>query len=332
MSEVRDGMPYVSRLKYTIRATGRLDPVRELEDGRTMYQRAVDLPGLMITVTPYLPGGLQAKDSNYEFKSKAFWEAQLATLNAKPELNAQDLRAVQLVQNLLATNKLWFEDVLVASGLGDLEAMWAQAFSDSLDGFPTWKEPATRAGGLPIYIPQLQWDATIPWVGNRQVEVKMGLFRKADFSDEPVQTSLLFEDGASKRARQQQIDSLANAIVQRNLDITGVDRIITLLAATQTPEVAAELATFNPQLVNNPDLASVRKSMVSDRDNVVRSKTEMESKSFGSLIELLSHEAVMNSVQALIMGAFTVLKQQDPDWTDVDLQAVAANFALPDLT
>lgn len=332
MSEVRDGMPYVSRLKYTIRNTSKLDFVRELEDGRSVYQRGVDLPGLLITVTPYLASGLQAADSSYEFKSKAFWEAQLAGLQAIEAPTTQDTRAIQLVENLLATNKLWLEDVLMAAGIADLESAWGQAFSDSLDGFPQWAEPAQRLGGLPIRISQLQWDVKIPWEGLRQVEVKMGIFRKADFSDEPKQTSLVFEDGESKRARQRQVDDMTAAISRTNADIVGIERVIELLAASPTPESQAELATFNQQIVNNPDLPAYLASVKSDRDNRIRVRDELANKTFGDLATLIAHPSAGSTTMGLVMGAFSVLKVEDEDWTDVDLAVLQAAFALPDLT
>ena len=335
VSENREAIPMVTRLKYTVLPASRFDPTRDLGNGQYEGVMTQDTPGMVFGITPFICGKVD-KERTYEFKDKAFWEGQLAALtlqqSKQPTPNPSIAMAIDKVALMLATNKLWLADLFSEAGISDLSGSWASAFSTSLDEFPTYVEPSQQIGGLPYVLKQIRWDARLPYLQPKQIEVTIGMYPKFRMNETPVEDKLVFEDGATLRNRQARELELNKRIVDMGKLVVDLERIVSLLALPQTEETLRDLEAYNPQYVKHPDLVGMIASQRDAIENANREAASLLSLRFGVLSKLMGHANVTGTIKQLCMAGFKLLTLHDPEWAGLSLATMDALFQLPDVS
>lgn len=334
MSEIRQALPYVSRIKYTVRTSTRLDPIRDLEDGRTLMAVNADLPGLVIVVVPFLTPTLPMDPEIYEFKRKSFYQDELAALKAIESPSEEQLKAIQIVENLLETHKLWEEDLLEKAGIENLSQEWAPAFSEALDEFPEWKEPETQIGGLPVSIYQNRWDAQLPWVGEKKIEVTIGAYKNNDLRLKPTEQVLIFEDGATKRRREAELASIQKDLEATTKVIALLPEIDALRKSTTTENKTLLEARYSeyPVLRGQKDLDEFKALLENQKTMQTQNLERLQSATYGSLPKILSNSKVLASSQKIVFAGLASLKESNPFYANLDMALVASRYSLPDVS
>ncbi len=304
MAELRSSLPYVSHLRVTKRPTQNwVSSGYQNREGQDLYQQVMDLPGIECEITPYM-GTVKGPATQFKFPSKAFFEAELAKLQAKPTKTEQETAAIANIQATIArTDVVWVETVLMAGGLPTLDALWATVFSDALDEFPTWREVEDAVGGIPIGIKEMQWDARIPYESAKAIQLKIGMYRMKrvgtqwviDESVMPVIHTLNFEDEQTKAQRL----SYNNQIQERVAQLTA--QIAAMANGPAKVQAQAELDRFTQELAQ-------------------RNAVEQ-----GVLLDLVSNPSVQASLPALIMAIIGTLRTLH--WPDLDMAVVQERLA-----
>lgn len=330
--ESRPSLPYVSRLKIVKYPS--LSWVRAGQDqqGRDLMRQQGNQPSLQVEITTYI-GDERAFVSEYVFASKAFLQSVLAELKAVEKPSTEIESTILAVTARLADEKLWLEDVLAAAEIPDLEGLWSDAFSESLDQFPKWAESTQPIGGIPVYVRQLEWDARLPIEASKDITVTMGLYPTAACdSQEPVRKTLRFEDGLQLRNRAAQVAHLRDLIADREIVIKTIDEIVQWKAAPLSTERSAKLATYNQSIVEQADLASYKLNRQNELTGYAEQIARLEDVDYGTISSLLASPSVGTSVKSLIVAIIGTLKKQIPEWSELDMDLVAQRFFVPDVS
>ncbi|AMV31723.1 hypothetical protein VN12_06350 [Pirellula sp. SH-Sr6A] len=298
MSEVRSALPYISHLRVTKRPTIKWEPIGyDAQNGEDLYRQGVDLPGIECEVTPYM-GSVKGPAATYRFPLKAFFEANLAKLQAKPQKNDQDNAAIANLQATIANPEtIWAESILLAGGLPTLTALWQDVFSDALDEFTEWSEPEVAAGGIPLYVREMQWDARIPYESAKSITLKVGLFDTEQEEGAPALYTLSFEDAATRAQREAYNAQLVQRITQLTAAIAGL------------PEGPSETRTQMEQ-----ELAGYQAE-----------KAQRDAVENGLMSDLLSNASVQQSLPTLLVAILGALKAVY--WPDLDMSLVQTRLA-----
>lgn len=290
MPEIRNATPYISHLRVTKRPTQKWHPTGYQDSqGQDLYRQVPDLPGIECEITPYM-GSVKGPSQQFRFPLKSFFETGLAELQAIEKPNEQVKKAIaNLESDLARTDVTWAETVLMAGGLPTLAALWEDVFSDALDYFSEWEETGEK-DGIPIEIKEMQWDARIPWEGNRTIDLRVGMFAG---KTEPTIHTLSFEDAASRKGRENRMTQI----------VADIDRI----------EAELETAEGERMTQLNQELESRN-----------REKAQQESIERGLISDLVALPSVQSSLPTLLMSVLGVLKQTT--WPELDLESAQAKL------
>lgn len=284
--ESRQALPYVSHLRITKRPTRSWQPTGYTnQQGQDLYQQVTELPGIEIEVTPYL-GEIKGPAQPFRFPSKKFFEDAKAELESKDVKTDQDTQAIANINATLArTDVLWCESVLEAAEVESLDGLWADVFSDLLDTFPSWNEADNSVGGIPIEIKEMQWDARVPAVGNKSIDLKVGVFCG---DKEPEVYTLSFEDSATRSQRVAFDEQLQSRI----------DQLPTEIAAAQGQQKAS--------LQQELEYKQAEKER--------RQKVEV-----GLIADVVSKPSVQAALPNILVASIAVLKQTVWPTVNIDL-------------
>lgn len=307
-----------------------MDVVGQTQDGKLRYQEGIDYPGVVAEITPYV-GELPMPTVVFEFRQKQFMQDWLDNLNALTSKTQEDERGITAIQEMLnKPNAVWLEDVLAVAEIEDLEATFEAAYDDALNEFPELAATEGTFSGIPYDLRPLQWDAKLPWNGEKAITLKSGFFESGS-SDESrhVIIESKFEAGETKRTRLSNLASKALRIADEQKTLDGLNRIKQLKAGPQTPEVLEELAGYNPELVAKESLDDEINLQTQQIASLQREKSDLERVSYGTLADLLANASVADVVKKLSAGIFATLKQKVPAWANLDLAFVASKYSLP---
>lgn len=286
MSETRSAIPYISHLRLTKRPTRRWQPTGYTNrDGQDLYQQVTDLPGIEVEITPYM-GTVKGPPQQFRFPLKAFFAEALKAHEAIENPSTEQLKVIENLQATIArTDVTWAESILLAGELPTLAALWADVFSDALDEFPSWAE-SNSAGGIPVELKEMQWDARFPAEGAKSIDLNVGVFNG---DADPTVYSLSFEDSASREQRLA-YDAQIEAEIDR------------LTAAVETAN-GTEKTELETQL-------TARENERDQRATIER----------GLMSDLLSKSSVQQSLPTLLLSILGALKQTK--WPDLDMTLV----------
>lgn len=296
--EVRSASPYISHLRVTKRPTIKWEPTGyQNQNGEDLYRQGVDLPGIECEVTPYM-GTVKGPASTYRFPLKAFFESNLAKLQALPTKDEQANAAIANLQATIANpSTIWAESILLAGGLPTLTALWQDVFSDSLDEFTEWSEPEEPSGGIPLFIREMQWDARIPYDSAKSITLKVGLFNNDQDLGDPALYTLNFEDAATRAQREAYNIQLQQRIAQLTNEIAAL------------PEGPSPTRTQKEQ-----ELAAYQNE-----------KTQRDAVENGLMSDLLANASVQQSLPTLLLAIIGALKSVY--WPDLDMSTVQTKLA-----
>lgn len=291
MSETRSAIPYISHLRLTKRPTRRWQPTGYTNrDGQDLYQQVTDLPGIEVEITPYM-GTVKGPAQQFRFPLKAFFEEALQAHEAIENPSTEQLKVIENLQATIArADVTWAESILLAGELPTLAALWADVFSDALDEFPSWAE-SNSAGGIPVELKEMQWDARFPAEGAKSIDLNVGVFNG---DADPTVYSLSFEDSASREQRLA-YDAQIEAEIDR------------LTAAVETAN-GTEKTELETQL-------TARENERDQRATIER----------GLMSDLLSKSSVQQSFPTLLVSILGALKQTK--WPDLDMALVQQRLA-----
>jgi hypothetical protein len=291
MSETRSAIPYISHLRLTKRPTRRWQPTGYTNrDGQDLHQQVTDLPGIEVEITPYM-GTVKGPAQQFRFPLKAFFEDALA---AHQEIEKPTAEQLKVIENLQATinraDITWAESILLAGELPTLDSLWADVFSYALDEFPSWAE-SSSAGGIPVELKEMQWDARFPADGPKSIDLNVGVFN-GDM--DPTVYSLSFEDQGTREQRlaydaqiQSEIDRLTDAVA----NASGTEKV----------ELESQLAA--------------RKNEQEQRAKIER----------GLMSSLFAKPSVSESLPVLLMSILGALKKTK--WPNLDMALVQQRMA-----
>lgn len=321
--ETRNALPYVSQFTITKIPTQKWVPTGRTDgQGNELYLSDYDRPGIVVEITTYM-GSVKGPARPYVFPLKAFYEDIIADLQKdvterdtlaalEQRTTEQNTRLQQLnqlitsqkvvekiaeVQRLIDdTNTIWAENVLLAAGIPNFDDFWDNVVSDGLDLLPSWSEANNPSGGIPIYMKEMQIKATIPYEGNKIVNMKMGAFLDPEEVMNPVVYDLVFEDTASKNAREARLAEYIELRTQRQETLAS------------TPEEETEQ----------------RKQLQTEIENYTRQIDELEALEIGLLSDLLATPAILESLPVFLMAMIGVLKAKY--WPTLDMAEVQAKL------
>lgn len=202
------------------------------------------------------------------------------------------------------------ESVLAAAGI-DVAAAWAGALDSMANIFPILKDPVVgdELSGTPVYMRLDAWKANLPWVGSKTIAAILGVYEDTNYSSPTAYVQLVFADGASLRQRESQKQEMQKQIVYAQSVLDGtLENWANISAEEQTRMLEQAPRTI---------------SAYTDQLAVI------DSQLVAPLSQLLGDVNVQQSIGALLVGTFTVLKNTSPEWVDVDVNQVMSKFALP---
>jgi hypothetical protein len=340
--EVRQALPYVSHLKIVKRANLQAVTVKD-QQGNDVPALMQNQPSIQVEITLYIvsvdtsttpPTVLTEKafTTPYTFNSKLFLQGILDDINRVSNPSPQLIENKKIVEDRLANENLWLEDVLEKANIPTLEGLWSDAFSESLDQFPVWKESnSDLIAGIKTYSRQIEWDARLSYEEAKSVTVTLGLYSTAKCEEmQPERKTLTFEDGATKRQREATIAQLDTVISDRTAAIAAIDAIKVAKALPAGQAKTNALAQYNQQLVNHPDLDALRAQTTQELAGYQTQKTQLASVTYGSIAQLVSLPSIASSMKPLVVdGIIATLKGVIPEWADLDMAVVGQRFALP---
>lgn len=334
MSEIREGLPYIKKMKFTSRTLTTIER-RQLANGQEVGVPNPEYPGLIVEVVHYLAPDTPSPAEILRFPSKAFYEEQLAIMQAIENKSPEDLGVIEQVQLILNnTSTVWLEEVVAAAGVASIEDAFAQAYSDSLDYFDSLKEPVAAIGGRKTYLGMIQWEASIPFEEGQKksLSIRVGIYLDEAQKTTPVVKELFFEDGLTKRERELNIANLNTGIANFQAEKTALLRIKTLKETEpKTPEILAELEQANPTFlaVQNID------ERVTQLDNEIRfreiERDRLSALKLGDLATFIQKPSMQTSIPGIGLAVFGLMKVKNPDWADLNMALVQERFAYPSM-
>jgi hypothetical protein len=186
----------------------------------------------------------------------------------------------------------------MATALASIKETWGEAFDALLEEFSITKDqaPEMAAVGLPYTLRLDRWDVNFTPGSANDVKAIVGVYDDEECAKVVAYKVLTFLDGNSQRAR---VNTRAQIVAR-------IDQVTLAPASDQR---TAELAQLNAQLA----------------------RFDKEELQIGSLPELLANPVVIQSVGQLCATLFTTLKATDSKWAGLDVEAVMALFALPEI-
>ncbi len=330
--EVRQALPYVSHLKIVKHPSLSWVPAGQNEQGQQLAKRQGNQPSIQCEISYYV-GDEKTFAEPFVFASRNFLQKIVDDLTAIEKPDENIMSQIAAINARLASEKLWLEDVLAKAQITDLESLWSEAFSESLDDFPQWEEPVAPVGGIPNYFRQLEWDARLALDSSKAVTVAMGVYpTPACDLVEPVRKVLQFEEGASKRQRQAQIAQNETLIADRAAGLEAIAEIKTWKAKPLSAERTAKLATFNQMIVNQPDLDAYAKQILEEQRGYADQLARLNAISYGSIATLIANPSVAASIKSMILALFSILKENVEQWKNLDMELVESRFFIPDVS
>lgn len=327
--EVRPSLPYVSHLKIVKYPSLSWESAGKNEQGQDLARQVANQPSIQVEITNYI-GNEKAFATPFTFYSRDFLQTKIDEFKAIEKPPQQVTAAIAMIEKRLVDEKLWLEDVLESAGIPELEGLWSDAFSSSLDTFPAWAESTTPIGGIPVYMRQLEWDARLDLESNKAVTVTMGLYPTAACDSEmPVRKYLQFEDGVTRRQRESTISQLETLIADRTAALVMIDQIKVALALPLGATRTATLAGFNQDIVNKPDLNAYRAQVEQEKAGYSQQLASLQAVTYGTILSLLSTPSVAGSIKNLIIAIIATLKANVAEWANLDMAIVEQRFFLP---
>jgi len=204
-------------------------------------------------------------------------------------------------------------DVLTAAGV-DVAAAWAEALDSMSNIFPILKDP--EAGdekyGKKVYLRLDAWRANLQWVGPKLVAAIVGVYDSAQYTKPIAYVQLAFADGDSLRQRETQKNEMLRQIAYAETILDGTVEGWADKTQEQKDQLTAQA---------NQTIAAYNKQIAL-----------MDAQLVAPLADLLAMPTIQQSIGALLVGAFSTLKENHADWADVDVASVMSRFALPSVS
>lgn len=335
MAEIREALPYIKKMKFTSKTLTTVTP-QQLTNGDMVGVQNVDYPGLVVEVVHYIAPDTPSPAEVLVFPRKAFYQEQLAILEAIENKDNTTQDTIDKLQTILNNPKtIWLETIEAAAGVPSIESAFASAYSEALDYFESLKEPEAPIGGRKTYLGLMQWEASIPFEkeAKKSLSIRVGIYLEQEMKGKPAVKELFFEDGANKRERELNIANYTTGIANLTTAKTSLERIKVLRATEpKTPEVLAELEAFTEQLKSVVDIDS---ELVRINNDITFKQIEIDrlnALQLGNLASFMQKPAMATTVPTIGLTVFSVLKQASPDWANLNLQLVQQKFAYPDMT
>ena len=280
--EIRQTLPYISRLNVTKRPTQKWVPSGYTnQEGQELSRQITELPGIECEITAYM-GTVKGPAKPFRFPSKAFLELAVAEHQALPSSEETQRTIAELQSTLARTDITWAETVLASKGLPALEVLWENVFSDALDEFPAFAQPAQSINGVPVALKEMQWMADIPADGPKSIQLRTGIYltklvdgvRVVDYSVLPSVSTLLFEDSATRTQRLAYTSQIQDRITQLTTQLAGLPEG----PSSMKTQIQAQL----PQLIAE--------------------KAQRDAVTVGSLTELVANQSVQASLPLLLLA------------------------------
>ena len=205
-------------------------------------------------------------------------------------------------------------DVLAGTGV-DVAAAWQSALDAMANEFPLLQDPPPEQAtvGLPYYLRLESWNAVIPQQGAKSVTAIIGLYEDEAFQRVGAYVPIVFADSATIGQRHN-----ARASLQQQLE--------------QAESILVDPPTY-PDWDNLPgeQREQLREQAQATREQAARQIAAMDAQLVGPLGPLFADTNVQQSVGALAQAIFTVLKETQSEWSQIDVAALMSRFALPEV-
>ncbi len=258
-------------------------------------------------------------------------------------INNQVVRQDVIVFDAEPVDKPSMADVLdSARELGvDVADTWSSAFDQVAELFPATKDQDASAENLgpKVFLRADAFEANLHPTQKKSVTMKVGVYSDATYSKLQTYLNLTFEDGETKREREANLATLnrAKAELEQNLERTNL-LLEARIAGDPVPKLPNGEAYSDFVLRKSIDeLLEMVKQLGSELGYRTKQIAELTQVLNGDLSLLLGsktplQKSVMLSVGALCTAILITLKKTHPDYAEIDIEKIMAQFAIPDIS
>jgi hypothetical protein len=258
-------------------------------------------------------------------------------------LNGQVVQANDYIFESMAATGPKMEDILAAaSSLGvDVPKTLNEAFDAIAELFPqTAEQPAgSSVMGSPVYLRPDAFEANMHPTTKKSITIKVGVYDDAEFTKLMAYVHLSFEDGETKRERLAVISQLQETLAQVQTNLTAMDALIAL-KQSNAPIPSGE---YNEYLTSKTvaELQQLRVGIIQEiaqRQSQLAQLNQVLNKDLSTLIgsgaedDTPLQKKFMNCVAALCTSILLTLKASTEKYKNIDVAAIMALFAPPDIT
>lgn len=210
----------------------------------------------------------------------------------------------------------------IASQMGvDLLNTFNVTFDQIADVFPVTKEQdeGAKSIGPAIYLRPERFVCNLNPATPKSLVVTVGVYSDSEFKNRKSYLELVFEDGASKRNRAARLVQLKES---RDMEMKILD------------ETHPNWGQWTGQ-----QRSDLKKYAEANVPNYNRQIVEAENQIVGSLDMLIGTDSVETDLQkstktmagVICAATLALLKQTNPDYKDIDVQAIMSEFSIPDV-
>ena len=223
----------------------------------------------------------------------------------------------------------------------DVAETWNNAFDQVAELFPATKdqEPGAEVFGPAVFLRPDSFEANLHPTQKKSVTIKVGVYSDDSYSKLQTYLNLTFEDGETKRERETNLATLTRAktdLVQ-NLERTNL-LLESRIAGEPVPKLPSGDAYSDFVLRKSSDeLLEMVKQLESELGYRTKQIAELTQVLNGDLSLLLGsktplQKSVMSSVGALCTAILLTLKKTNPDYSEIDVEKIMEQFAIPDIS
>jgi len=243
-------------------------------------------------------------------------------------------------------------DVLeLAKTLGiDVVESWNEAFNEIANEFDQTKDQAVGAqsNGPSITLRPDSFFAHLHPTDKKSIAIKVGIYsplKEKNSNNEVVvvnpyhkyqnSINLVFEDGQSKRERDNMIAGLVGQNTDATNRITLINSLITLKQNNEPLPENTSIEFIDKTIPQLQGLVALAESDIAFRQSRI---SVLQSVIAGDISKLLGSEnttlqtKVLTSVAALCTAILITLKSYHPDYVNIDVAKIMSEFAVPDIS
>lgn len=187
----------------------------------------------------------------------------------------------------------------------DVLETWSTVILDEMaNTFPVLADQPQEmlALGTPRYLRLDMIRVSIPYSGSKAVTATVGIYLDQEYTQPVRYLELVFADGNSIRMREAELSRLNEMLTENQ----------TILDSDQSTQQQKDQATINIYNINNRTV-------------------ELNDQLVANLIDLFSKESVVKGAKDLVKGLFTIKKQTDPTWSNINVATLMGLFTLPNV-